>query len=303
MDKLYNIKLANGTKYLAEADDELSLKINDECVVRNEYFLDYGTIIDVMRITTEIKEFIPKIERKATIRDKSKANENNMRAKSALKTGTQYANNLKLGMKMLNCLYSFDCKSALFQFTSDGRVDFRELVKQLAQSLNTRIELRQIGVRDEAAIQGGIGICGQEFCCSRYLKNFDSINVKMAKEQDFSLNPATISGCCGRLKCCLKFEHEGYKELDKGMPRYGDCCECECGRGNVVDRNLLTQKVTVNVNGQRKEYDKDEIRVVYPDKYNVSKNNKGNNKNQGQKQGNQQNNKNNRNNRNNRNKK
>ena len=141
-------------------------------------------------------------------------------------------------------------------------------------AFNTRIELRQIGVRDETAIVGGLSICGRPFCCCSFLTSFDSINVKMAKEQDLSLTPSTISGMCGRLKCCLKYEHEGYLELEKTMPRRGDCCECKEGRGHIIDRNLLTQTVVVQMDdtGRTVSCSKDDVSVVYPEKYRVRSN-------------------------------
>ena len=168
--------------------------------------------------------------------------------------------------------YSFDKRLATFQFTADGRIDFRQLVKDLSQSLNTRIELRQIGVRDETSVIGGFGVCGLELCCKKYLRKFESINVKMAKEQDLSLNPVNISGVCGRLKCCLKYEHEGYLELDKDMPRRGAFCECAEGIGKITDRNLLTQQVTVYIDKTSKclSCPKEDVRVIYPDKYKIS---------------------------------
>ena len=197
-----------------------------------------------------------------------------MRSKSAMRTAAQYIEKLGLPMKLINAHYSFDNKLLAIQFSADGRVDFRELVKQLSAALNTRIELRQIGVRDETAIVGGISICGRPLCCCSFLKEFASINVKMAKEQDLSLTPSTISGICGRLKCCLKYEHEGYLELERTMPRRGDCCECQVGRGRIIDRNLLTQKVVVQLDdtGRTISCSKDEVSVVYPEKYKVNRN-------------------------------
>ena len=274
MSLLYDVKVDSGAVYVAEAPKELNLKINDWCVIRKDRVLDYGKLIRLVDKKTakiDTKNPIPVVERKATVVDQSKANENHMRAKSAFRTALSHIEKLKLPMKLLNSHYSFDCKLVTFQFTADGRVDFRELVKNLSAALNTRIELRQIGVRDESALCGGIATCGQEFCCSRFLTDFSSINVKMAKEQDLSLNPNNISGCCGRLKCCLKYEHESYLELDQGMPRRGATCECKEGRGKVIDRNLLTQQVTVLVDGKDKVVvcNKKDVRVVYPKRYNV----------------------------------
>lgn len=274
MKLLYEISLETNAVYEAIADEQLGLKEGDFCIIKKDKVLDYGQIKKYMgNVSSDLsKKDIPEIDRKATIRDKSKANENRMRAKSSYRTAQNHIDKLGLKMKLLNAHYSFDKKLATFQFTADGRIDFRQLVKDLSQSLNTRIELRQIGVRDETAILGGIGVCGCELCCKRFLRKFESINVKMAKEQDLSLNPINISGICGRLKCCLKYEHEGYLKLDEDMPRRGAFCECSEGIGRIIDRNLLTQKVTVHIEESSKNITcpKEEIRVIYPDKYKIS---------------------------------
>ncbi len=250
MELYYLIQLDNGSRYTVCGTDDLSLKINDWVVVRKDFYQDYGQIIREWKEfnDAEARKDAPKVIRQATVHDKSIANENQMRAKSALRTAEKSVERLNLPMNLLNTHYSFDGKLVVVQFTADGRVDFRELVKELAQLLNTRIELRQIGVRDETAICGGIGICGQELCCSRFLTEFASINVRMAKDQDLSLTPGTISGSCGRLKCCLKYEHDGYVQMEKGMPRRGEFCQCQDGSsGRITDRNLLTRKLTVQL--------------------------------------------------------
>jgi len=291
MELYYEIQLDNGAKYIASGEDSLALNVNDFCVIRKDFYLDYGQIMKVVpkpeievaekkdvepgdessvRITFDPrKQEMPRVQRKATVQDISKTNENAVRAKSALRTTQQHIERLGLPMKLINAHYAYDCKLVTIQFSADGRVDFRELVKVLSQDLNTRIELRQIGVRDETAVIGGISMCGRPLCCCVFLKDFASINVKMAKEQDLSLTPSTISGICGRLKCCLKYEHEGYLELEKGMPRRGDCCECKEGRGRIIDRNLLTQKVTVQLDDSNRTItcSKDEVTVMYPEKY------------------------------------
>jgi cell fate regulator YaaT (PSP1 superfamily) len=273
MDIVYDIRLDSGLKYKARAKEDMNLNTNDWCVIRKDFYLDYGQILEKKGklSETEDKSSYPKIQRLATVQDKGRANENVMRAKSAFRTALQQVEKSKLPMKLLNAHYSLDGKLITIQFTAEGRVDFRELVKQLSQVLNARIELRQIGVRDETAIYGGIGVCGRSLCCCSFLKEFSSINVRMAKEQDLSLTPSTISGACGRLKCCLKYEHEGYLELERTMPRRGDCCECKEGRGRIIDRNLLTQQVVVQLNdtGRTFSCSKDEMRVVYPEKYKV----------------------------------
>ena len=291
MEFLYDILLDNGFKYKARGDEALSLKNGDFCIIRKDFFLDYGQIIAVSHTPydpdaqpkeihhsgtpSEKRAEMPRIQRKATMMDQSKANENVMRAKSALRTTAQFIEKLNLPMKLINSHYAFDGKLLAIQFSAEGRVDFRELVKQLSTALNTRIELRQIGVRDETSIVGGLSICGRPLCCCSFLSEFDSINVKMAKEQDLSLTPSTISGMCGRLKCCLKFEHAGYLELEKTMPRRGDCCECKEGRGHIIDRNLLTQTVVVQLDdtGRNVSCSREDVSVVYPEKYRVGRNN------------------------------
>ena len=264
-------------------------------MIRKDFYLDYGQIVkqfdapppDAVPAPPPIpeedqresggtvfsakKNEIYTILRKSTVVDQGKAHENRMRAKTALRITGQYVDRLGLPMKLINAQYSYDGKLITVQFSADGRVDFRELVKQLSQEFNTHIELRQIGVRDETAILGGIANCGRPLCCCQFLKDFASINVKMAKEQDLSLTPSTISGICGRLKCCLKYEHEGYLELEKTMPRRGELCECKEGRGRIVDRNLLTQKVTVQLDDSTHTVvcPASEVSVVYLDKYKV----------------------------------
>ena len=293
MELYFEILLDNGSKYVAAAEDSLNLNPGDYCVIKKDFYTDYGQVVkqvekpdpqnqqsneNSMGETYVSKsQETPHVQRKATVVDQGKTNENSMRAKSALRTTQQFVERLNLPMKLINCHYAFDGKLITIQFSAEGRVDFRELVKQLSQEFNTRIELRQIGVRDETAIIGGIAMCGRPLCCAAFLKDFASINVKMAKEQDLSLTPSTISGICGRLKCCLKYEHEGYLELEAGMPRRGDCCECKEGRGRIIDRNLLTQKVVVQLDDTNRTVTcpKEEVTVIYPEKYKIQKKEKG----------------------------
>ena len=263
MKYIYVVKLDNGVKTDIFADSSLDFKVNDTCVFRKSFYQDSGVITricgeyDKSKVSEDIGEGI----RKANMHDKSSISENQMRNKSAIRTAQKFIDDLKLEMKLLNSHYTLDGKQLTIQFTADGRVDFRELVKELSKALGTRIELRQIGVRDESAIYGGIFICGQELCCSKFLKSFDSINVKMAKEQDLSLTPSNISGVCGRLKCCLKYEHEGYVEMEKTMPRKGEICTTPEGKGKVTDRNLLTQTVIIQFeNGTTKRFKASEIK-------------------------------------------
>ncbi len=153
----------------------------------------------------------------------------------------------KLDMKLVNVEYTFDNSKILFYFTADGRVDFRDLVKDLASIFRTRIELRQIGVRDEAKMLGGLGICGRPFCCSQFLGDFQPVSIKMAKEQGLSLNPTKISGSCGRLMCCLKYEQEAYESLLRSTPKVGALVTTKEGKGTVLDANLLTGVMKVRL--------------------------------------------------------
>lgn len=250
MERIYTIMLDNGASYQARGDEALELRRGDMCVVSREFFYDCGRVSAPGAVLEEDRgEEMPKIVRKATEEDLQTMEGNRERNAQAMVHAQAQVEMLRLPMKLLNASYSLDGRQLTIQFTADGRVDFRELVKLLSHSMNTRIKLRQIGVRDESAICGGIAVCGQVLCCSRFLKEFDSINVRMAKDQDLSLTPATISGVCGRLKCCLKFEHEGYVEMEKTMPRRGEWCECAAGCGRVCDRNMLTQEVTLAMEG------------------------------------------------------
>jgi len=249
MNNTYLIRLPNGMSCECFADAELILKAGDYAILKRDFSLEYVQIIrrTAEDAPTETTSLLPQIQRIATVMDRATATENEAHAKSAYRTACTMVEKMGLPMKLLNASYSFDRKLVTIQFTADGRVDFRELVKELSHALGTRLDLRQIGVRDETSICGGIAVCGQVLCCSRFLREFNSINVKMAKDQDLSLTPSTISGVCGRLKCCLKFEHDGYVEMEKSMPRRGELCECEKGKGRVADRNMLTQMVTLSL--------------------------------------------------------
>ena len=189
------------------------------------------------------------VVRAATGDDRRVAEINRRREQEAFGIAEEKIAKHKLEMKLVDVECSFEGNKILFFFTADGRVDFRELVKDLAGVFRTRIELRQIGVRDEAKMLGGIGICGQPFCCSRFLTDFQPVSTKMAKTQSMSLNPAKISGCCGRLMCCLRYEQEAYEDLLKRAPKTGAYVETEDGYGCVQQVNLLRQMVKVRMDG------------------------------------------------------
>ena len=207
--------------------------------------------------------------RLANERDERQVRENRGREKEALRTCQQLVERHGLDMKLVQVEYSFDGNKILFFFTSDGRVDFRALVKDLAGVFRARIELRQIGVRDEARMLGGFGICGKPFCCSQFLDEFQPVSIKMAKTQNLSLNPTKISGTCGRLMCCLKYEQGAYEDAVKRCPRQESFVECPDGVGTVSSVNLLREQVKVRLEDsteQPKSYLTDEIRVVRPGK-------------------------------------
>ena len=198
------------------------------------------------------------VERVATKQDIEKMKQNRLDEKKAFDICLEKIEKHKLEMKLIDVEYTFDRSKVLFYFTADGRVDFRELVKELASIFRTRIELRQIGVRDESKLMGGVGVCGQPFCCSRFLSDFTPVSIKMAKEQGLSLNPTKISGCCGRLMCCLSYKQNVYEHLNKLTPSIGSYVKTADGNGIVVEVSLLASKLKVsldkNRDGAPKEY-------------------------------------------------
>ncbi len=204
--------------------------------------------------------------RKATPQDMAQVEENRQKEKSAFLACEKRIAARGLEMKLVDVEYTFDGGKILFYFTADGRVDFRELVKDLAGMFRTRIELRQIGVRDEAKMLGGIGICGRPFCCSSFLGSFQPVSIKMAKEQGLSLNPVKISGACGRLMCCLKYEQEAYQDLLCSTPRVNALVSTPDGKGVVIEQNLLTRKLTVRLDkdpdAAPKVYTVDQVKLL-----------------------------------------
>lgn len=199
--------------------------------------------VDESEIVSPLKPVI----RIATDEDLKTVEYNKTKEKEALAICEKKVQEHKLEMSLTDAEYSFDRSKIIFYFTADGRVDFRELVKDLASTLHTRIELRQIGVRDESRLLGGLGICGRPFCCSMFLDDFHSVTIKMAKDQGLSLSPGKISGTCGRLMCCLKYEQEAYTDMLKKTPKIGAIVETPNGKGLVVESNLLTGTLKVKL--------------------------------------------------------
>ena len=214
----------------------------------------------------EIVAPLKAIKRIADQKDIETVEENRKKEKEAFEICREKIEKHNLDMNLTKVEYTFDGTKIIFYFTADGRVDFRELVKDLAGTFHSRIELRQIGVRDESKMIGGLGICGRPFCCSTFLNDFHSVSIKMAKEQGLSLSPGKISGTCGRLMCCLKYEQNSYEYLQKITPRKGAIVDCREGRGTVVDASLLTGRLKVslesNPEGAPIVVNRDEVVVV-----------------------------------------
>lgn len=246
---------------------KLDIKKNDHVIVETARGIEYGTVVGDPREEEEEKVVQPlkAVLRVATPKDDEQEASNKRREKEAFKICLEKIRKHNLQMKLIDAEYTFDNNKVLFYFTADGRIDFRELVKDLASVFKTRIELRQIGVRDETKILGGIGICGRPLCCHTHLSEFAPVSIKMAKEQNLSLNPTKISGVCGRLMCCLKNEEETYEELNRRLPNVGDYVTTEDGlKGEVHSVNVLRQlvKVIVNIDDEKEiqEYKVEQLR-------------------------------------------
>lgn len=229
--------------------DHTELKEGEPVIVETARGVECGFVATKNREIPdeEIVHPLKKLIRKATSEDLKRVEDNRRREKEAFSICEKKIASHKLEMKLVDVEYTFDNSKILFYFTADGRVDFRALVKDLASVFRTRIELRQIGVRDEAKMLGGLGICGKPFCCSTFLGEFQPVSIKMAKEQGLSLSPVKISGTCGRLMCCLKYEQEAYADLLRTTPKLGAIVSTPEGKGVVVDQNLLTGVLKVRM--------------------------------------------------------
>lgn len=243
---------------------DIEIEAGDNVIVETARGMEYGKVVYGRRTIDEKKMSAPlkPIIRKATEADAQKDKRNKEKCKEAFQICLDKIAKHKLDMKLIEAEYTFDNNKVLFYFTADGRIDFRELVKDLASVFRTRIELRQIGVRDETKIMGGIGICGRELCCHSYLSDFAPVSIKMAKEQSLSLNPSKISGVCGRLMCCLNHEEATYEYLNDRMPNIGDYVKLPSGqKGEVTGTNVLRQNVKVLVTNDAGEKEIMEFKV------------------------------------------
>ena len=258
MTRVIGVRFRPAGKIYFFAPGKLEIKTGDKVIVETARGVEFGSVVtgpkdvDDEKITLPLKPVI----RVATEEDIKKEAKNKEKEKEAFDICLEKIKKHGLEMKLIDAEYTFDNNKVLFYFTADGRIDFRELVKDLASVFRTRIELRQIGVRDETKIRGGIGICGRPLCCHTYLSEFAPVSIKMAKEQNLSLNPSKISGVCGRLMCCLTNEEETYEELNSRLPSAGDFVTTPEGlKGDVQSVNVLRQlvKVIVTLDNDEKE--------------------------------------------------
>jgi cell fate regulator YaaT (PSP1 superfamily) len=249
---------------------ELEINLNDRVIVETARGLEYGEVVVAPKFVSEDDVVSPlkSVIRLATEEDTKQVEENQNKEQEAFKICIKKIEEHNLPMKLVDVEYTFDVSKIIFYFTAEGRVDFRELVKDLAAIFKTRIELRQIGVRDEAKMLGGLGTCGRVLCCSTFLGDFEPVSIRMAKDQNLSLNPTKISGICGRLMCCLKYENDTYEELRKHALDVGEFVNTPLGPGKIVYSSLLKEKVTVELKDDLiEEFPLSEVkRIVKKDK-------------------------------------
>ena len=264
MYRIATVEVNVGEQIQCVSPDGLAIHVGDRCVLDTGQVLEIGTIVEVADGTQPQPDpELPKVVRCATLQDQAKARENDLMSNMAMDSCEAKAAELKLSMRLVRVRFSFDRKLLTVLFSAEDRVDFRELIKMLSEEQHARIGMRQIGVRDEAAMIGGLGPCGRVQCCTSWLRKFESINVKMAKNQRVPLNPTTISGMCGRLKCCLRYENEQYREAARGIPREGSIVETTDGKGCVIDHNTMGRTVRVRLEDDRiEDYDVEDVHIM-----------------------------------------
>lgn len=275
---IIGVKFKGAGKVYYFDPDEAILNAGDYVVVETSRGIECGTVTFGNREINDdgLNSPLKKIIRPATAEDIAHLEDNRKKEEKAYGICLKKIIEHNLKMKLVTVEYTFDNNKILFYFTADGRVDFRELVKDLAGIFRTRIELRQIGVRDESKMLGGLGICGREFCCKGFLSDFQPVSIKMAKEQGMSLNPVKISGTCGRLMCCLKYEQEAYSDLLKKTPKIGAYVSTPDGKGTVVDQNLIKGILNVqlqkNPDSPPKSYKVNEVKLIKDGQIKINKN-------------------------------
>lgn len=265
MYRVVQIKLGIGGKILPFDARDLDVSLSDYCVVEGEQGEQYGFVVGEPQslLEEERPRQLRKVVRKCTDEDLSRIERNRTREKEAFQICQKKMAERQLAMKLVGAERIFDGSKIIFYFTAEGRVDFRGLVKDLAQVFRTRIELRQIGVRDESKMLGGIGCCGRQLCCASFLRGFEPVSIRMARDQRLSLNPEKISGLCGRLMCCLGYEVDTYREMGRGLPRDGSRVNTDRGAGKVVGGNVLKRTVVVELeSGQHVEIPAEQVERV-----------------------------------------
>ena len=266
--EVVGIKFREGGKTYYFAPGKIILNKDDHAIVETARGLEFGVCAIGNRMVkpSEIVSPLKPVVRVATAEDERRHEQNKAMEERAKQTFLEKVQKNGLEMQLVDVEYTFDNSKLIFYFTADGRVDFRELVKDLASVFRTRIELRQIGVRDEAKLIGGLGVCGRPFCCKEFLPDFAQVSIKMAKEQNLSLSSTKISGSCGRLMCCLRFEQEVYETEYATFPKVDSIVETPAGKGVIIESSFLTGKIKVKLNGDQnapaKFYTKDDIKVV-----------------------------------------
>ena len=259
MTKVVGVRFKTGGKVYFFDPQDFEIKKGDHVIVDTARGLECGLCVQGVHEENPDKIVRPlkAVTRIASPQDVEKMEQNRKDEKKAFEICLEKIEKHGLEMKLIDVEYTFDRSKVLFYFTADGRVDFRELVKELAQVFRTRIELRQIGVRDESKMMGGIGVCGQQFCCSRFLSDFTPVSIKMAKEQGLSLNPSKISGSCGRLMCCLSYEQSAYEHLNSITPGVGSVVRTPEGTGVVTETSIMRGKVKVSLDKNKESLPKE----------------------------------------------
>jgi len=249
MKRIIGVRFTEVGKVYYFDPDGLELCVGDNVIVETVRGVEFGDVVMGPKEVEDDKVLKPlkKVIKKAEEKDFKKLEKNKKKEKDAFKICEEKIQKHNMDMKLIDVEYTFDGGKIIFYFTAEGRVDFRELVKDLASVFKTRIELRQIGVRDEARKIGGLGPCGRPCCCSEFLGEFQPVSIKMAKEQNLSLSPTKISGLCGRLMCCLNYENDFYREMRRKLPRIGAIVKTPDGEAEVIESNGLTEKVKVKV--------------------------------------------------------
>ena len=262
--EVIGIRFKDGGKVYYFAANKNVAKSTDYAVVETSRGIEFGKVACTNKMV-DSSEVVPPLRpviRIATENDIKTNNENKRKETEALKICQEKVNSHGLEMKLIEAEYTFDTSKLTFYFTADGRIDFRDLVKDLASTFRTRIELRQIGIRDEAKLMGGLGVCGRAFCCNTFLPDFCQVSIKMAKEQNLSLNSSKISGACGRLMCCLRFEHDTYVQEIKRTPPVDATVKTPDGVGQVTEMAPLTGMIKVKIDESIKAYHRDNVKIL-----------------------------------------